>query len=413
MAQHDYVIDNSTGANVRADINSVLQAIASNNSGSSAPSATFASQFFADTNAGIMKLRNTSNNNYVNLFTLAGGIDVDAASDFNADVTFTGASANITFQKTENRLKFADNAKASFGGNADLTITHDGSNSIINDSGTGELQLQRAGNTMLTLSQTGIKVTDPNGQAEVQIEGFEGSDAAVQLIADQGDDNGDKWKLESVASDNNLRFQNNISGSYATKWSIDTDGDVTFTGQIFAPNGSAANPSYSFTNTTNMGFFRNSTNQIGVSIDGTGEYRFTTAQFGPLQDDANDLGTASFRFDDVFATNGTINTSDQNLKNTIATSDLGLDFINKLNPVSYKFNGKTRTHYGLIAQEIETVLSAISKPATDFAGFCKDEVDDDGNAMTAKYGLRYTEFIAPIVKAIQELSVKVAALEAA
>jgi len=44
MAQHDYVIDNSTGANVRADINGVLQAIASNNSGSSAPSTTFALQ---------------------------------------------------------------------------------------------------------------------------------------------------------------------------------------------------------------------------------------------------------------------------------------------------------------------------------------------------------------------------------
>ena len=33
MAQHDYVIDNSTGANVRADINNALLAISSNNSG--------------------------------------------------------------------------------------------------------------------------------------------------------------------------------------------------------------------------------------------------------------------------------------------------------------------------------------------------------------------------------------------
>ena len=90
-----------------------------------------------------------------------------------------------------------------------------------------------------------------------------------------------------------------------------------------------------------------------------------------------------------------------------------MDFINKLNPVSYKYNGKTRTHYGLIAQEIETVLGAISKPATDFAGFCKDEVDEDGNAITPIYGLRYSEFISPIIKAIQELSAKVAALESA
>ena len=129
--QHDYIIDNSTGANVRSDINSVLQAIASNNSGSSAPSTTVASQFFADTNAGIMKLRNTSNNGFVNLFTLAGGIDVDAASNFNEDVTFTGASANILFDKSDNALEFADNAKATFGTGGDCEIFHDGSTSRI------------------------------------------------------------------------------------------------------------------------------------------------------------------------------------------------------------------------------------------------------------------------------------------
>ena len=125
--QHDYVIDNSTGANVRSDINSVLQAIASNNSGSSAPSATFASQFFADTNAGIMKLRNTSNNDYVNLFTLAGGIDVDAASNFNEDVTFTGASANIVFDKSDNAFECADNAQIALGADNDLIISHSSS----------------------------------------------------------------------------------------------------------------------------------------------------------------------------------------------------------------------------------------------------------------------------------------------
>ena len=42
MSQHDMIIDNSTGANVRADINNALGAIATNNSGSSAPSTTYA-----------------------------------------------------------------------------------------------------------------------------------------------------------------------------------------------------------------------------------------------------------------------------------------------------------------------------------------------------------------------------------
>ena len=42
MATHDYVIANSDGATVRADINNVLQAILTTNSGNSAPSTTAA-----------------------------------------------------------------------------------------------------------------------------------------------------------------------------------------------------------------------------------------------------------------------------------------------------------------------------------------------------------------------------------
>jgi len=155
-----------------------------------------------------------------------------------------------------------------------------------------------------------------------------------------------------------------------------------------------------------------------------------TRQVMPMSDNLYDLGSSSNRWDDVFATNDTIQTSDRNEKNTIVDSDLGLSFINKLKPVSYKFNDRTRTHYGLIAQDIETVLSDISKSTTDFAGFIKSELSDtlyteDEPLPTGKnvgdvktpgsthYGLRYGEFIAPLIKAVQELSAKVAALEAA
>ena len=149
-----------------------------------------------------------------------------------------------------------------------------------------------------------------------------------------------------------------------------------------------------------------------------------------MSDNTFDLGQSDIRFDDVFATNGTIQTSDKTKKNTIVDSDLGLSFINKLKPVSYKFNDGTRTHYGLIAQDVETVLSNISKTTTNFAGFIKTDIPDeyyeeaepnipDGkkegdlkSAAHTEYGLRYSEFISPLIKAIQELTAKVEALEA-
>jgi len=77
MATHDYVIDNSTGANVRADINNVLQAILTNNSNSSAPSTTAAYMWWADTNAGVLKIRNSANNDWVELLQLDGTLTLE------------------------------------------------------------------------------------------------------------------------------------------------------------------------------------------------------------------------------------------------------------------------------------------------------------------------------------------------
>lgn len=64
MSQHDYVIDNSTGASVRADINNVLGAIVSQNSGASAPSTTYAYMIWADTANGLLKQRNAANSGW-------------------------------------------------------------------------------------------------------------------------------------------------------------------------------------------------------------------------------------------------------------------------------------------------------------------------------------------------------------
>ena len=71
MAEHDYVIDNGTGAAVRADINNVLQAIASNNSKSGALTTNYAYQWHVDTSDGNLKIRNAANNGYVTVGPVA------------------------------------------------------------------------------------------------------------------------------------------------------------------------------------------------------------------------------------------------------------------------------------------------------------------------------------------------------
>ena len=145
MATHDYVIANQSGAAFRTDLNNALAAIVSNNSNSSAPSTTYAYQIWVDTSANIIKIRNSANNAWINLFTTAGGVDVDAASNFNEDVVFTGASHSVTFDKSANSFIFNDNAKAVFGTGSDFQIKHTGSNSQLIHSGTGDLFLDSIG----------------------------------------------------------------------------------------------------------------------------------------------------------------------------------------------------------------------------------------------------------------------------
>ena len=77
MATHDYDIANQSGAAFRTDLNNALAAIQSNNSNSSSPATTVAYQWWADTTTGTLKLRNSSNNDWVELFQLDGTLTLE------------------------------------------------------------------------------------------------------------------------------------------------------------------------------------------------------------------------------------------------------------------------------------------------------------------------------------------------
>jgi hypothetical protein len=92
MAQHDYVIDNQTFPNTRTDINNVLQAIVSANSGGTQPSTMYAYQLWYDTGNNILKIRNADNDAWINLFTF----------DQSADTAEVSAGGGAGFFQGEN-----------------------------------------------------------------------------------------------------------------------------------------------------------------------------------------------------------------------------------------------------------------------------------------------------------------------
>lgn len=71
MSQNDYDVANQNGAAFRADVNNALQASQTQNSGSSAPSTTYAYQLWADTASGLLKQRNGANSDWLILGPLA------------------------------------------------------------------------------------------------------------------------------------------------------------------------------------------------------------------------------------------------------------------------------------------------------------------------------------------------------
>ena len=118
--------------------------------------------------------------------SIAGKLPL-AGGTLTGDVTFTGTSANIVFDQSDNALEFATNAKAVFG--ESLSISRIGNSSYIHETGSGDLyikgsdiyitdtdnnqfihldddgtggtvRLKHEGSTKLTTTSTGVTISD-------------------------------------------------------------------------------------------------------------------------------------------------------------------------------------------------------------------------------------------------------------
>ena len=165
----NYTIENNSGQNVRIDLNAVFAAIQSSNSKSTdlTSSQCVAGMPFLNTTSNILKIRNSANNGFteigninsanLGLLPVAGGTMTGTLT--TVDVTFQGDNYSVVWDKSDDALEFADNAKLVFGTSSDLTISHSGSNSVFNETGTGNLQLQLGGSTKFEVVSGGVSLT--------------------------------------------------------------------------------------------------------------------------------------------------------------------------------------------------------------------------------------------------------------
>ena len=118
----------------------------------------------------------------------------------------------------------------------------------------------------------------------------------------------------------------------------------------------------------------------------------------PAQDNSYDLGLSGNAWRNIFHEGSITDTSDAAVKDNIEPIQLGLDFVNELEPVQYnKKTNPDKLDVGVTAQDVK---DAIEKAGLDpKEGTIVHEIDTDHHMR-----LDYTKLIAPMLKAIQELS---------
>jgi hypothetical protein len=135
------------------------------------------------------------------------------------------------------------------------------------------------------------------------------------------------------------------------------------------------------------------------------------ASDGANRDNAIDLGASGARFDDIYATNGTIQTSDRNEKQDIAElTDAEQRVAVAAKGLLRKFRWRdaveakgddARTHFGIIAQDLQAAFAAEGLDAGDYAMFISSTwTDEETGEERTRMGVRYSELLAFIIGAL-------------
>jgi hypothetical protein len=254
------------------------------------------------------------------------------------------------------------------------------------------------------------------------------------------------------AQDGNFSMKNTNTGGNiffqvgtAIPLTLTTTGS-TFAGTITANHSksSTANPILTLknTSTTNEGRYLQFNDNAGVNIGQIGHVDQTESNIfiatfstglkfesyitykailpcnenGADSDNAIDLGSSSVRFDDIYATNGTIQTSDRNQKQDIqaltdaeqrvATACKGLirrfrwqDSVAEKDDNSDS-DETARYHFGVIAQDLQDAFTAEGLDAGDYGMFISSTWTDDNGVEQTRLGVRYNELLSFIITTI-------------
>jgi len=261
------------------------------------------------------------------------------------------AQSNIRELKVYEQSIHYDNVKATFGHGNDLQIYYDGSNSIINDAGTGTLRIQTDGanqwefNGAIFKGNDNRKITLGNS-SDLEIY----HDGHNFIHADNGDLN------ICIESGSKVVIQEGTSGSHLAEFNFNGGVELFYDG---SPRLNTASAGLEFHNLT--------------AGSGNSDLRYNSS-------------TGAVFFD----------TSTILVKTNIENVPYGLDTLNKLQPRIYeRTDCNNEVELGFIAEEVDKLIPEIVPKI-------------EGKPVNVDY----RKISVVLTKAVQELAAKVAVLEA-
>ena len=261
MATHDYVIANGTGAAVRSDLNNALAAIVSNNSSSTEPGTTYAYQWWADTNANVLKIRNSSNDGWITLRELDGTMLIEDGSASSPGLAFADDTNTGIFSGGADEIGFATGGAERLKLDGTETVFNNPSNDVdfrVESNGQTHMLYINAGNDRIGIGHSSPGVTlDVNGEVRSH------HTSNSQFLLEVNDVNRGGFSattdagvvIYGASSTNPIRFQ--TSGSEKAR--IDTDGRLllgTTSSESFNGTPSALQIEGASDVTTRMSIFR-------------------------------------------------------------------------------------------------------------------------------------------------------------
>lgn len=360
MATHDYVIANASGAAVRADLNNALAAIVTNNSNAVEPATTYAFQWWADTTAGQLKLRNAANDGWVVIQELDGTMLMENGSAASPGLAFADDLDTGIFRPGADALAIATNGveRVEFG--TSEVVFNDGGEDI-------DFRVEGTNNSELLVVDASINRVKIGNELRV-----------ANFIAHDGDAN----TKFGFPDNDTITFQtNNDERLY-----INSSGEILF-GTTTAPA----------SGTGGSAFIPSSNQRMILDLRTNSTASNSIARFYNQNGEVGSIRTSGSST--IYQTS-----SDYRLKENVVKIDDGIERLKQLQPKRFNFIADSSVVLdGFLAHETQTVVpEAITGE--------KDAVDDEGNPIYQ--GIDQSKLVPLLTAALQEAVAKIETLEA-